>query len=105
MEYIQNPIILGLLTSCICFLYLKWNERKEQQEKVDGYVDVPSLKYPIIMGILVFLGVSIWNRYKSDLNTNNNVSMKIPLDIVTSSPLAEIKTLGDSLPHIFIETN
>lgn len=99
-----NPIILGLLTSGICYTYLKWNEYQLKINNPDDIVESPSMKYSIIFGILVFLLLSIWNNYNKSV-TVKNVQVKIPFDIATSSPpVPAFKSLGDALPHVFLET-
>jgi len=108
MEYLKNPIIAGILTSGISFLYLKWVEQKARQDDPLTDVEPADMKLPIILGIIVFLTLSIWNNYK--LPITNQPSVKIPMDIA-SSPFLPIKNnvigksmIGNALPNIFIET-
>ena len=90
MEYIKNPIIIGLITSFISYVYLKWDYSEHpENEKL-----IP--KYPIILGILVFLIFSFWNKYKKP-------SIKIPTEI-SLSPSVSLKNIKDGLPRVFLET-
>lgn len=71
MEYIKNPIIIGLITSFVCYVYLKWDHSEHPEN------EKPTPKYPIILGILVFLILSFWNKYKKP-------SVKMPTEISLS---------------------
>ncbi len=107
MEYLKNPIILGLLTSGICFLYLKWNENKAVEDGVpEELIEKANMKYPVILGIIVFLGMSIWENYQKNIKLpSGSSSIKIPIDIMSLSPQAKLPLINDALPHVFIETS
>lgn len=121
MEYLKNPIILGLLASGIYYMYLKWNEYSARLDNPnDASIEKPSLKYPILLGIVVFVAMSVWKHYDRTVVVKN-IPIKIPVDIVTTSPnpLQVLKPqsiqppipvpsmrsgLGNALPHVFLET-
>ena len=104
MEYLKNPIIIGLLASGICFLYLKWKAHKKEQENPDEKIEEPSMKYPIVFGVIVFIGLSLWNFSQKTTKTIENINMKMPTDIIASSPMLPVPSFGESVPHVFIET-
>jgi hypothetical protein len=103
MENLKNPIILGLLTSGICYTYLKLTELQSKKENPNELIESSSMKYPILLGIIVFIAFSIWNNY-GRIVIVKNIPVKIPVDISISSPIVPaFRSLGDALPHVFLE--
>lgn len=108
MDYFKNPIVLGLITCTLSFLYLKWKEYKSIQNNEEP--EPVSMTYPILIGLVVFIGMIIWGGSKKTVILEN-IPIKIPEDIITLSlPAPVIDTmhtgiLGESLPKIFIETH
>jgi hypothetical protein len=105
MEYLKHPIILGILVSGLCFLYLKIKEHNEMENNSMTETESPSMKYPILLGIIVFLGVSLWqnSKYKSNPTIPE---VKIPMDIMSSTPRQiNMRMLGDVMPPVFLETH
>lgn len=104
MEYLKNPIIIGLIVSGGCYLYLKWSTQKKREENPREKIDEPKMLYPILLGIVVFLGVSLWYN-NPQLLKSDNVQIKVPLDISSTSPGPIIPSFGKpAIPNVFIET-
>lgn len=105
-EYFKNPIVLGLLTSGMSYAYLKWDvhHREANGELVDEKI---SMKYPIMLGLLMFVGVTLWRQHESQTVTKGgNNYIKLPINIDTSTILPSNKAeLGNALPEIFIPTS
>lgn len=105
MEYIKHPIILGLLTCGMCFLYLKINEYNEKKNNPDAGIEHPKMKYPILLGIVVFLTFSILSTQKTN-HPKVAQQLKLPTNIISeASKQINIKMIGDVLPPIFLEAN
>ena len=98
MNNFQNPIIIGLISCGICYAYLKWKEyHNNTHEK-------PSMKYPIIIGLIVFIVISLLNNHNNKKIVETH--LKIPIDIISSPhPLQQYRSIGNALPHVFIETS
>ena len=104
MEYLKNPIIIGLIVSGGCYLYLKWSTQKKRDENPDEKIEEPGMLYPILLGIITFLGVSIWMNTNPVIKTDN-IQIKVPLDISSNSPAPIIPTfIKPTIPTVFIET-
>lgn len=106
MEYLKHPIIAGLIACGLSFLCLKIKYKRESNDGEDFTIEKPSLKYPILLGIIIFIGLSIFNNSN---NQNNVKQLYIPsqVEIIKSSSLSipkNIKMLGDVLPPIFLKT-
>jgi len=104
MEYIKNPIVLGLLTSCSSYIILK-HKNKSEYEDISF---IEQIKYPIILGILVFIGMTLLNsdnnlQIRSNIGTfgigTSKIQPIIPHIIQQTNPIS-IKTIGDALPPI-----
>lgn len=95
MNILKDPIILGISTATICYVYLKISrqhtENNEEQEPI-------SFKYPILLGIVVFLGMTIWTNNKSVQMTQKPIPTIIPIQRVNN-----IQSIGDALPRVFLE--
>lgn len=103
MEYIKNPIVLGLIASAITYLYLKWDEYKNKNDEFIEKKRV-SMLHPILFGLTVFLGVTIWKQFGSNNDGDGTTINKIILE--TSSQLNnKLNNFSKSLPHVFIETS
>jgi uncharacterized membrane protein len=90
MEYFKNPIIVGLIISFASYVYLRWDYSEHPEN------EKPTFKYPIILGLLAFLILSIWSKYKKPI-------FKIQTELSLSSPVSP-KSIGDTLPRVFLET-
>lgn len=99
MDYFKNPIVVGILVSFISFFYLKWREYKSIQ---DGELDEANVTYPILLGIVTFIGLLFYNM-RGDIQ---NIKFEVSDGIVTSHEVDFLHggSIGESLPKIFINT-
>lgn len=109
MDFFKNPIILGLLASSLTYLYLKWEEYKNKDNKNDDDEGKINIFYPILLGTIVFLGMTIWEQHGSKTiieKPQKKIIGNIKSMLNSSSQLSSnIKRFGKSLPHVFIETS
>lgn len=91
MEYINNPIIYGVLTSLIVHTY---NKKKNGDKYVHDKNNV-SLKYPLILGIVVFLIFTILNKNKIIKQQDINIKLPEKLEIVPQ--VKTFSSIGESL--------
>jgi len=108
MDYFKNPIILGLLASGISYSYLKFKEYQENKNKDDSDKEYNTdMMYPILFGLIVFFGVTIWLQYdKKKLPLQLKPNVHVPAILESSSQIiTNFKDLGKALPHVFIETS
>lgn len=91
MEYLKNPIIAGLLTSGIIYLYLKINAYYTHIQNPDLEQNDISMKYPIILGVIIFLSLSLWQTYQKNKQLP---SIKVPVAISSSSPDPSMNVAG-----------
>jgi hypothetical protein len=104
MEYLKNPIIIGLIVSGGCYLYLKWSTQKKREENPKKKVAEPKMLYSILLGIVVFLGVSLWLNTEQIIKSDN-IQIKVPIDISSNSPIPIIPSFSkQAIPNVFIET-
>lgn len=87
MDIIKNPIIAGLLVSASCYIYVRWLNKSRDIER-DEDERLEDMKLPVILGIVTFLGLSIW--YNQDKINTPELVVKIPNAI--SSALSESLT-------------
>ena len=103
MDYFKNPIVLGILVSTICYLYLKWNDYQELKNNPGNEIENVNMKYPILLGIIVFLGMTFYNGYNVPKSITGT-TINMPLELMASSTQPTVFGLGESMPKIFIET-
>lgn len=100
MSILKDPIILGILTTSFCYAYLKISRKYDETD--DEQNNTVSFKYPILLGILVFIGVTFWK--------NNRTQTTIPIKPVVPMRLSNnlqnvnnLQNIGDALPRVFLE--
>ena len=97
MDYVKNPIIAGLLTAGISYIVLRYKYSKDNTDEDNKNLKhelFEKTKYPIILGLLVFIGLTIIN---TDYNTTTKqVSKPIQKQIIRN-PMT-INSIGDALP-------
>lgn len=105
MEFLRNPIIIGLLVSGISYMYIKWIEHEKVITDNEYIPDKLNMKYPILFGFIAFIGLSIYNNKYGSIK---NVLIKTPASIVPLSPIKQnilgFPKINGALPHIFLET-
>lgn len=86
MDIIKNPIISGLIVSAVSYIYVRWlNKNRDIERDDDERID--DMKLPIILGIVTFLGMSIWF---------NQAKINAP-DVVVKIPQISSTALSDSV--------
>jgi accessory gene regulator protein AgrB len=97
MDYIKNPIIAGLLTSGISYLILKYkySSNVDTDDEDNSNEVSQKTKYSIILGILVFVGITVINTdyYKSTKQLSPIVQ------IIQKNPM-KLNNIGDALPSL-----
>lgn len=99
MDYVKNPIIAGLLTAGISYIVLRYKYLKDitndDSENLKHELSKKT-KYPIILGLLVFIGLTIINTdYRT---TTKQVSKPIQKQLIRN-PMT-INSIGDALPSM-----
>jgi len=109
MDIIKDPIIAGLITSAISYLYVLWLNNKKQIDREDDE-RFSDMRIPIILGIVVFIGLSIWGQ--NEIKISPESIIKIPTDITSSvmsnsvsdSTHFDLPSIGIARPRKFLET-
>lgn len=112
MSLINNPIILGLLVSVCSYVYSKSintnvnvdleekqveNNKNNKNNKKNVKDELDVLKYPIILGIIVFIIMSVFQNTKTNIGVNKS---KLPVQPHSTIP----QSIGETLPRVFLET-
>lgn len=100
MDIISDPIIAGLLVSAFSYIYVQWNNNKNKVVKDDDE-KLSDMKIPIFLGIITFIGLSVWyNRKKETIREVSSVVndiVKIPTDIASSSAMSDSHSPSQSI--------
>lgn len=100
MNIITNPIICGLIVSAACYMYIKWtHENSKQKEQSEDIDKISMMKFPIILGIITFISLSVWyNKNKSDVQLTENDVMPgwTPSNILDNKTLALAQNTSDT---------
>ena len=79
LEFIKNPILLGIITSVLVYLYMYWNEEQKRKKNPQLPHKSVNIMIPGIIGAMVWFMSSSYFDGKIINNDNNKVGM-IPLN-------------------------
>ena len=69
---LKNPIVLGIFTASITFLYLWWEEKKRREKNPKTRERSVNVITPLVVGIITwFITSSYFNYQSTDSNINN----------------------------------
>ncbi len=100
LSYLKNPIVLGILTAVLVYLYLYWEE--EQKHKKHPKIEKKSVSFitPAVIGVIVwFISSSYFEKYDNSdqekIETENQRQQGGQFDNQISKPINKISNLVD----------
>ena len=92
MDIIKDPIIVGLIVSAVSYIYVQWLNKSRKIERDDDE-KITDMRMPIILGVVAFLGLSVWNNREKILAPDLIIKIPTNMSIGSVSSVA-----SDSIP-------